>query len=149
MIFRLLSPLLLSLCTASVLIPQNGEYAADKRVPTGEIQLLAAPLSQDTAFWNLSVLDLEAETADYGENQLFLYPSPAQNWVNLEWNDSRPGEVVMITFYDGNGQKIYSTTQAAEYDISLSLEKLALPAGMYTVEAQSSAKRISGRFLKI
>ena len=137
MTFRLLSHLFLGLFASSAALSVDGDISSSATSPHEAASLFQEQLQtdiplayiQDNQFWELPALDWE-DAEELAEGSLFLYPSPAQNWVNIEWQYPMPGEMVDITFYDLEGRKMYHTKQAADHDISLALRPLNLPSGI-------------------
>jgi len=83
---------------------------------------------------------------DFTENNFSLYPNPAENQLNINWN-SVPNEDTQITIFNLVGQKV------AEFTSNASLKTTSLPiqnlnAGMYILQIQSSDINTSRKFIK-
>jgi hypothetical protein len=107
---------------------------------------VSIPASIDSNRFSIRFEPTTLSQTDFTENNFSLYPNPAEDQLNINWN-SVPNEDTQITIFNLVGQKV------AEFTSNASLKTTSLPiqnlnAGMYILQIQSSDINTSRKFIK-
>ena len=88
-------------------------------------------------FCGLSVDEFDAA-------QVVMYPNPAGDELQIQWNANEPLEA--ITIFDITGKQVLNVTLNQQTGLSVDVSELA--AGLYLVKFQSSAGTAVQRLIK-
>jgi photosystem II stability/assembly factor-like uncharacterized protein len=116
------------------------------RMRPGDLQLFV--FTHGRGVWTAQLPDFQATAVDPGEfanGSLRIFPNPARDVLNLEWEAPTPGSQATFEIMDLSGRRI-AGPKAVELKNTIDIS--ALPAGTYVLNLRSREGRISKRFIK-
>ncbi len=81
-------------------------------------------------------------------NQLKIYPQPAGDFINIEYDFSDTDNTVTLEIYNTSGIKIMTGQYQGSANSLLNFDISALGNGLYLVKLKSNDNILSGRFIK-
>jgi photosystem II stability/assembly factor-like uncharacterized protein len=83
-----------------------------------------------------------------GEQPVKLYPSPATDWINVEFENTEPGRAYQMVILNANGQLVRTIEGKQQGSVKERLEISGMAAGWYTVKVKIRHQIKTARFIK-
>ena len=135
---------------AKIAITQNGTILGTGLVSGGSVNITFTALTSNQVLTvtgtkqnykpyqgNIQVADGPAGINTNATDFVKLYPNPANDFVNLEWNGTTPTSVQLM---DISGKVIYSVSQAELLGTSTVIPTADLATGLYLVNVTTNEK---------
>ncbi len=124
-------------------------YKKDMQVDTsGKIWIISD--MQSSMSWGLFIFDPDGVVsveeqmnfADLNENNIAIYPNPASNQVNINFNENYLNENIEICLYNSLGLKVKDISNSG-FDKNISFSVEDLPSGIYFIHFEDGKSVIS------
>lgn len=99
--------------------------------------IMSYPLDSLFVAPDSTIVDIEEPVSFEESNPLNVYPSPATNWINLEFENKEPGRSYEIALLDVSGHLIHYQKGHQQGKVNERLDISLLPAGWYLLKVKS------------
>lgn len=139
------SPDAIDSCSGTAVIKTSGSLIADGSC-TGSGMYMNTWTATDACgnisiFTQVILVNCTLSNTPFQENKVAVYPNPTHSVVNLKFTDNTAIDKIIIT--DLSGKKLLEETQQLT---QLNVESLAV--GTYFLQAYSSGRKLTGKFVK-
>ncbi|GGE40869.1 T9SS type A sorting domain-containing protein [Psychroflexus planctonicus] len=102
--------------------------------------------SLDAFRFNISFELVSLSDVDLAQNNFSIYPNPAEEMLNINWNQV-PNEETQITIFNLVGKKVAEFSQSASDEVT-SLPINSLNASVYLLQIQNEDVNVTKKFIK-